>query len=175
MNTCKENIQKSLDKAIAKAGNACKAICVINSRFAWHGIPMLVMSNAHKLLGEKGYQFLFLDSNDLAFLDTISMREAVQIAELAVKIKQRGNYPYPPINVILNGDTRRGMYWANLMDELLGLHLKSLPFSKLYSGKHYEGKGLFIIASDLPVAELKRGFPKLYSDVILLEETASGV
>ena len=75
--------------------------------------------------------------------------------------------------MILNGDTRRGMYWANLMDELL--HLKSLHFSQLYSGKHYEGKGLFIIASDLPVAEMKRGFPKLYTDVILLEETASGV
>jgi hypothetical protein len=67
------------------------------------------------------------------------------------------------------------MYWANLLNELLTLHLKSMPFSALYSGKHYEGKGIFIIASDLPVAELKRGFPKLYSDVILLEETPSGV
>jgi hypothetical protein len=61
------------------------------------------------------------------------------------------------------------------LDELLGLHLKSMPFSSLYSGKHYDGKGLFIIASDLPVAELKRGFPKLYSDVILLEGTPSGI
>ena len=175
MNTCKENNPKNLDEAIANAANACKVICALNTRFAQHGIPMLVMSNAHKLLGEKGNQFLFLDSNDLAFLDTISMREAVQIAELAVKIRKRGNYPYPPINVILSGDTHRGVYWANLLDELLGLHLKSLPFSNLYRGKHYEGKGLFIITSDLPVAELKRGFPKLYSDVILLEETPSGV
>ena len=166
MNTCKENNPKNLDEAIANAANACKVICALNTRFAQHGIPMLVMSNAHKLLGEKGNQFLFLDSNDLAFLDTISMREAVQIAELAVKIRKRGNYPYPPINVILSGDTHRGVYWTNLLNELLGLKLKSLPFSNLYRGKHYEGKGLFIITSDLPVAELKRGFPKLYTDVI---------
>lgn len=175
MNTCKENIQKNLDEAIANAVNACKAICTINSRFAQHGIPMLVMSGVHKLMGEKGNQFLGVNSGDLALLNAISMQEAVQIADLAVKIKQRGNYPYPPINVILSGDTHRGIYWANLLDELLGLKLNSLPFSALYSGKHYEGKGLFIIASDLPVAELKRGFPKLYSDVILLEETPSGV
>ena len=168
-------IKKNLDEAIANAANASKAICAINSHFAQHGIPMLVMSDVHKLMGEKGKKYLGINSDDLALLNAISMHEAVQIAELAVKIKQRGNYPYPPINVILNGDTRRGMYWANLLDELLGLHLKSLPFSKLYSGKHYEGKGLFIIASDLPVAELKRGFPKLYSDVILLKETPSGV
>ena len=121
MNTCKENNPKNLDEAIANAANACKVICALNTRFAQHGIPMLVMSNAHKLLGEKGYQFLFLDSNDLAFLDTISMREAVQIAELAVKIRKRGNYPYPPINVILSGDTHRGVYWTNLLNELLGL------------------------------------------------------
>ena len=121
MNTCKEINPKNLDEAIANAANACKVICALNTRFAQHGIPMLVMSNAHKLLGEKGNQFLFLDSNDLAFLDTISMREAVQIAELAVKIRKRGNYPYPPINVILSGDTHRGVYWTNLLNELLGL------------------------------------------------------
>lgn len=175
MNTCKENIQKNLDEAIANAVNACKAICTINSRFAQHGIPMLVMSGVHKLMGEKGNQFLGVNRGDLALLSAISMQEAVQIADLAVKIKQRGNYPYPPINVILSGDTHRGIYWANLLDELLGLKLNSLPFSALYSGKHYEGKGLFIIASDLSVDELKRGFPKLYSDVILLKKAISGV
>lgn len=175
MNTCKENIQKNLDEAIANAVNACKAICTINSRFAQHGIPMLVIGESHSIMGEKGNRTLCIDRDDLALLNAISMQEAVQIADLAVKIKQRGNYPYPPINVILSGDTHRGIYWANLLDELLGLKLNSLPFSALYSGKHYEGKGLFIIASDLSVDELKRGFPKLYSDVILLEKTPSGV
>ncbi|MBR3827810.1 MAG: hypothetical protein IKJ40_00710 [Bacteroidales bacterium] len=175
MNTCKENIQKNLDEAIANAVNACKAICTINSRFAQHGIPMLVIGESHSIMGEKGNRTLCIDRDDLALLNAISMQEAVQIADLAVKIKQRGNYPYPPINVILSGDTHRGIYWANLLDELLGLKLNSLPFSALYRGKHYEGKGLFIIASDLSVDELKRGFPKLYSDVILLEETPSGV
>ena len=175
MKTTKENTQKSLDETIANATNACKVICTVNTRFAQHGIPMLVMGDTHSIMGEKGNRTLCIDRDDLALLDAISMREAVQIADLAVKIQQRGNRPYPPINVILSGDTRRGMYWANLLDELLDLHLKSLPFSSLYSGKHYEGKGLFIIASDLPVAELKRGFPKLYSDIILLEESPSGV
>ena len=175
MKTTKENTQKSLDEAIANATNACKVICTINTRFAQHGIPMLVMSDTRRMIREKGNRTLCIDRDDLALLNAIAMREAVQIADLAVRIKQRGNEPYPPINVILSGDPRRGMYWANLLDELLGLHLKSMPYSALYSGKHYEGKGLFIIASDLPVAELKRGFPKLYSDVILLENTPSGV
>lgn len=171
MKTTKENTQKSLDEAIANAANACKVICAINTRFTQQGIPMLVMGESHRMVGEKGNRTLCIDCDDLVHLNAISMREALKIADLAVKIKQRGNYPYPPINVILSGDPHKGMYWANLLDELLNLHLKSLPFSALYSGKHYEGKGLFIIASDLPVAELKRGFPKLYSDVILLEET----
>lgn len=176
MKTTKDNTQKkSLDEAIANAANACKVICAINTRFAQHGFPMLVISESHNIMGEKGNRTLCIDRDDLALLNAISMREALQVADLAVKIKQRGNNPYPPINVILSGDTRRGMYWANLLDELLALHLKSLPFSGLYSGKHYEGKGIFIITSDLPVAELKRGFPKLYSDVILLEENPSGV
>ena len=176
MKTTKENTQKkSLDEAIANAANACKVICAINARFAQNGIPMLVMSDTHSMTGEKGNRTLCIDRDDLALLNATSMREALQIADLAIKIKQRGNHPYPPINVILSGDTRKGMYWANLLDELLVLHLKSLPFSSLYSGKHYDGKGLFIIASDLPVADLKRGFPKLYSDVILLENTPSGV
>ena len=112
---------------------------------------------------------LGINREDLAILDTFSMSEAVRLCKLAVKIQKRGNYPYPPINVILSGNTRKGMLWVKLMDELMPLKLKSLPFTNLYSGKHYEGKGLFIIVSDLPVVELKRGFPKLYSDVILLE------
>lgn len=175
MKTAKENIQISLDEAIENADHACKVICAINSRFVQQGLPMLVMGDSHGVVGEKDRRNLCLDRDDISLLNAVSMREAVRIAELAVKIRQRGNYPYPPINVILNGDVHRGMYWVNMLDELLGLKLKSLPFSELYSGKHYEGKGLFFIASDLPVAELKRGFPKLYTDVILLEETPSGV
>ncbi len=176
MKTNKKNTQKvSLDEAIANATNACKVICVINARFAQQGIPLLVMGDTHSMIGEKGNRSLCIDRDDLALFNAISMREALKIADLAVKIKQRGSQPDTPINVIFSGDPHRGMYWANLLNELLTLHLKSMPFSALYSGKHYEGKGLFIIVSDLPVAELKRGFPKLYSDVILLEETPSGV
>ena len=169
-----KNTQKMLDEAIANAANACKVICAINTRFVRHGIPLIAMGNAHGMVGEKGHLTLCIVRDDIAILNVVSMREALQIADLTVKIKQRGNYPYPPINVILSGDPHRGMYWANLLNELLGLHLKSLPFTNLYSGKHYDGKGLFIIASDLPVAELKRGFPKLYSDVIILEGVHSG-
>lgn len=92
MNTCKENnLQKNLDEAIANAANACKVICTINTRFAQHGIPMLVIGENHSIMGEKGNRTLCIDRDDL------------------------------------------------------------------------------------PVAELKRGFPKLYSDVILLENTPSGV
>lgn len=175
MKTTKENNKISLDEAIENAAHACKVICAINSRFAQQGFPMLVVGDSRGVVGEKDRRNFSLDRDDLAFLNAVTMREAMRIAELAVKIRQRGNNPYPPINVILNGDVHRGKYWVNLLDELLGLKLKSLPFSELYSGKHYEGRGLFIIASDLPVAELKRGFPKLYTDVILLEETPSGV
>ena len=176
MKTNKKNTQKvSLDEAIANASNACKVICVINARFAQQGIPLLVMGDTHSMIGEKGNRSLCIDRDDLALFNAISMREALKIADLAVKTKQRGSQPDTPINVIFSGDPHRGMYWANLLNELLTLHLKSMPFSALYSGKHYEGKGIFIIASDLPVAELKRGFPKLYSDVILLENTPSRV
>ena len=175
MKTTKENNKISLDEVIENAAHACKVICAINSRFVQQDLPMLVVGDSRGVVGEKDRRNLCLDRDDISLLNAVTMREAMRIAELAVKIRQRGNYPYPPINVILSGDVRRGIYWVNLLDELLGLKLKSLPFSEHYSGKHYEGKGLFIIASDLPVAELKRGFPKLYTDVILLEETPSGV
>ena len=160
-----------IDEAIENAPNASRIICDINYRFAQHGLPLLVVSSTHKMFGNA----LGISREEMAVLDTLTMSEAVQLTKLALKIKPRGNYPYPPINVILSGNNRKGMLWVKLMDELMTLHLKSLPYSGLYSGKHYEGKGLFIIVSDLPVAELKRGFPKLYSDVILLEESPSGV
>ncbi|MCR5065591.1 MAG: hypothetical protein K6A67_07430 [Bacteroidales bacterium] len=160
-----------IDEAIEHAHNASRIICDINYRFAQHGLPMLVVSDSHKMVGNA----LGINREEMAVLDTFSMKEAVQLAKLAIKIKQSGNNPYPPISVILSGNTRKGMLWVKLMDELMTLKLKSLPFSALYSGKHYNGKGLFIIVSDLPVADLKRGFPKLYSDVILLEKTPSGV
>ena len=160
-----------IEEAIENAPNASRIICDINYRFAQHGLPLLVVSSTHKMFGNA----LGISREEMAVIDTLTMSEAVRLTKLAIKIQQRGNHPYPPINVILSGNNRKGMLWVKLMDELMTLHLKSLPFSKLYSGKHYEGKGLFIIVSDLPIAELKRGFPKLYSDVILLEETPSGV
>ena len=95
MKTTEKNNQKSLNEAIANAANACKVICTINTRFAQHGIPMLVIGESYSIMGEKGNRTLCIDRDDLAFLNAISMQEAVQIAELAVKIKQRGNYPYP--------------------------------------------------------------------------------
>ena len=175
-----------LDEAIENAPNASRIICDINYRFAQHGLSLLVLSDTHKMVGWRACEHpkaktntvsnaLGISREEMAVLDTLTISEAVQLTKLALKIKQRGNYPYPPINVILSGNTRKGMLWVKLMDELMSLKLKSLPFSGLYSGKHYDGKGLFIIVSDLPVSELKRGFPKLYSDVILLEETPSGV
>ena len=150
-----------LDEAIENTPHACSIICDINYRLTQHGLLPLVVSSSHKMMpGALG-----INREDLAILDTFSMSEAVRLCKLAVKIQKRGNYPYPPINVILSGNTRKGMLWVKLMP----LKLKSLPFTNLYSGKHYDGKGLFIIVSDLPIDELKRGFPKLYSDVILLE------
>ena len=170
-NNTKNQFLNVLDEAIENAPSACSIICDINYRLAQHGLPLLVVSDSHKMVGNA----LGISREVMSVLDTFSMSEAVQLTKLAVKIKQRGNYPYPPINVILSGNTRKGMLWVKVMDELMNLKLKSLPFSGLYSGKHYDGKGLFIIVSDLPVADLKRGFPKLYSDVILLEGTPSGV
>jgi len=170
-NNTKSLLLNVLDEAIKNAPKACRIICDINYRLARHGLPLLVLSDSHKMLDNA----IGISREDMAVLDTFSMNEAIQLTKLAVKIQQRGNYPYPSINVILSGNTRKGMLWVKLMDELMPLKLKSLPFSGLYSGKHYDGKGLFIIVSDLPVADLKRGFPKLYSDVILLEKTPSGV
>lgn len=185
-NNTKSLLLNVLDEVIENAPKACRIICDINYRLSQHGLPLLVLSDSHKMLDNA----IGISREEMAVLDTFSMNEAIQLTKLAVKIHQRGwracehhvvksntvsNYPYPPINVILSGNTRKGMLWVKLMDELMSLKLKSLPFSGLYSGKHYDGKGLFIIVSDLPVADLKRGFPKLYSDVILLENTPSGV
>ena len=170
-NNTKSLLLNVLDEAIENAPKACRIICDINYRLSQHGLPLLVLSDSHKMLDNA----IGISREEMAVLDTFSMNEAIQLTKLAVKIHQRGNYPYPPINVILSGNTRKGMLWVKLMDELMSLKLKSLPFSGLYSGKHYDGKGLFIIVSDLPVADLMRGFPKLYSDVILLENTPSGV
>ena len=164
-NDTKNLLLNVLDEAIENTPHACSIICDINYRLTQHGLLPLVVSSSHKMMpGALG-----INREDLAILDTFTMSEIVRLCKLAVKIQKRGNYPYPPINVILSGNTRKGMLWVKLMDELMPLKLKSLPFTNLYSGKHYEGKGLFIIVSDLPVDELKRGFPKLYSDVILLE------
>lgn len=170
-NNTKSLLLNVLDEAIENSPQACRIICDINYRLAQHGLPLLVLSESHKKIGSA----LGISREEMDILDTFSMAEAIQLTKLAVKIQQRGNHPYPPINVILRGNIRKGMLWVKLMDELMSLKLKSLPFSGLYSGKHYDGKGLFIIVSDLPVADLKRGFPKLYSDVILLEDTPSGV
>jgi len=169
--TTKSPLLNVLDEAIANTPNACKIMCDINYRLAQHDLPLLALSDSHKMLGNA----LGISREDMSILDTFSMGEAVQLTKLAVKIQKRGNWPYPPINVILSGNIHKGMLWVKLMDELMSLKLKSLPFSGLYRGKHYDGKGLFIIVSDLPVADLKRGFPKLYSDVILLENNPSGV
>ena len=170
-NDAKSPILNVLDEAIENNPHACSIICDINYRLAQHGLLPLVVSSSHKMMSNA----LCINREDVSMLNTFSMSEVVRLSKLAVKIQKRGNYPYPPINVILSGNTRKGMLWVKLMDELMSLKLKSLPFTSLYSGKHYDGKGLFIIVSDLPVADLKRGFPKLYSDVILLESTPSGV
>ena len=170
-----ENAPKTLDEKIANAAQACQVMCAINHRFLKRGLPMLVLSDTHITPDDNNGRALCINEEEFAFLGTLSLREATRLAELTIKIRLRGNYPYPPIYVILSGSARKGMGWVKLMEELTGMKLKSQPYTPLYSGKHYDGKGLFIIASDLPVAELKRCFPKLYSDVILLENTPSGV
>ena len=165
-----KNLQNCIDEAIVNDPKACSIVCDINYRLARHGMPLLAVSSSHKVIGEKGNLTIGIDRDEFALLGTYSTDEAIRLTELAAKIHQRGNYPYPPINVILSGNTRKGMLWVKLMDEMMGLKLKSLPYKELYRGKHYEGKALFIIVSELPVAELKRGFPKLYTDVIELSD-----
>ena len=61
-----------------------------------------------------------------------------------------------------------GIFWYDPEDHtLFGVRKKELTPREVEDAAE-KGKP-FIIVSDLPVAELKRGFPKLYSDVILLE------
>lgn len=89
MNTCKENnLQKNLDEAIANAANACKVICALNTRFAQHGFPMLVIGESHSIMGEKGNRTLCIDRDDLALLNAISIRETLKIADFVGKIKK---------------------------------------------------------------------------------------
>lgn len=73
---------------------------------------MLVIGESHSIMGEKGNRTHCIDRDDLALLNAISMRETLKIADLAVKIKQRGNYPYPPY--------QRDSQWRHPQGNVLG-------------------------------------------------------
>ena len=61
-----------------------------------------------------------------------------------------------------------GIFWYDPEDHtLFGVRKKELTPREVEDAAE-KGKP-FIIVSDLPVVELKRGFPKLYSDVILMD------
>ena len=101
---------------------------------------------------------VILDNDELQMLNTLESGRMKELVDLILKIHRRDKRDEDVINVIFSGDARMGMVCVNLMEKVLGLNLKSLPYNPLYKGKHYEAKGLFIIASDLPVADLNQGF-----------------
>lgn len=104
-----KNLQNCIDEAIVNDPKACSIVCDINYHLARHGMPLLAVSSSHKVMGEKGNLTIGIDRDEFTLLGTFSTDEAIRLTELAAKIHQRGNYPYPPINVILSGNTRKGM------------------------------------------------------------------
>ena len=142
---------------------------IINPYFSEAGLPTLAIKQTEEP------SVLILEMDELQILNTIESEKVKELVNLILKIHSREKRDTSAINVIFSGDAHTGIVCVGLMEKVLGLHLKSLPYNPLYRGKHYENKGLFIIASDLPVAELNRGFPREYTDVIVLNKTTNTV
>lgn len=133
---------------------------IINPHLSEAGLPTLAIKQTEVS------SVITLEKDELQMFNTIETERVERLVNLILKIHRREKRDTIAINVIFSGDAHTGIVCVGLMEKVLGLHLKSLPYNPLYRGKHYETKGLFIIASDLPVAELNRGFPREYTDII---------
>lgn len=104
-----------------------------------------------------------------------NMREMKDLTNLSVKLAAPRSNGQDKLNVIISGNFRKGMNWIEMVDEMLGLNLKSTPYQLFFKGKVYESSRLFIVVSDLPVSDLKRGFRRDYTDIINLDRTSEAV
>ena len=104
-----------------------------------------------------------------------NMREMKDLTNLSVKLAAPRSNGQDKLNVIISGNFRKGMNWIEMVDEMLGLNLKSAPYQPIFKGKVYESSRLFIVVSDLPVSDLKRGFRRDYTDIINLDHPSEAV
>ena len=104
-----------------------------------------------------------------------NMREMKDLTNLSVKLAAPRSNGQDKLNVIISGNFRKGMNWIEMVDEMLGLNLKSAPYQPIFKGKVYESSRLFIVVSDLPVSDLKRGFRRDYTDIINLDRPSEAV
>lgn len=104
-----------------------------------------------------------------------NMREMKDLTNLSVKLAAPKSNGQDKLNVIISGNFRKGMNWIEMVDEMLGLNLKSAPYQPIFKGKVYESSRLFIVVSDLPVSDLKRGFRRDYTDIINLDRPSEAV
>ena len=136
----------------------------INTRLSEAGLPTLAIKHTDDP------EAITLEKDEVQMLNDIEAGKAEELVNLMLKIHHRDKKEDTSINVIFSGDARTGMLCVKLMEKVLSLNLKSLPYNSLYKGKHYESSGLFIIASELPVSDLNRGFPKEYTDIIIFDQ-----
>lgn len=162
----KKNPSKPNNQNFDKNHQARENLAVINPCLKEAGVPTLEFKHTNDPAT------INLDKDELRLLNVLDMGKAEKLVNLMLKIQRRDKKDAHAINVLFSGNARQGMVCVNLMEKVLGLNLKSLPYNSLYKGKHYESSGLFIIASELPVADLNRGFPKEYTDIIIFDQPA---
>lgn len=104
-----------------------------------------------------------------------SEREVKELTKLVVKLAASKTSDKDKLNVIISGNCRKGKNWLEMVAEMMGLKLKSTPYQPIYKGKVYEGSQLFIVISDLPESDLKRGFRRDYTDIINLDRPSKTV
>lgn len=104
-----------------------------------------------------------------------SEREMKELINLTVKLAALGSSEHDKLNVIISGNFRKGMNWLEMVGEMLGLKFKSAAYHPIFKGKVYENSRLFIVVSDLPDCDLKRGFRRDYTDIINLDRPSETV
>ena len=160
----KKNPSKPNNQNFDKNRQARENLNSINTRLSEAGLPTLAIKHTDDP------EAITLEKDEVQMLNDIEAGKAEELVNLMLKIHHRDKKEDTSINVIFSGDARTGMLCVKWMEKVLSLNLKSLPYTSLYKGKHYESSGLFIIASELPVSDLNRGFLKEYTDIIIFDQ-----
>ena len=102
------------------------------------------------------------------FINGLNKELALKLGSIMKRVKQGLGKNDAPINVLISGDAWTGKRYVEYFVNRFGVRLKSLPYGRRYHCKQYEGKGIYIISSDMSVDEIKKIFPRDYTDIIVI-------